>query len=236
MPSESRPPIESGAGPSGGGPAATDENSAQRGNLIVVSAPSGGGKSSLVERALKNVDHLEYSISYTTRKIRGSEQHGVDYFFVTPKEFLAMRKRGEFLESAEVHGHLYGTRKRWLEQRLAEGFDVILDIDVQGAEQIRTRMPDAITVFILPPSREVLESRLRLRNLNETSDLERRMKNSAEEVKLYDRFKYVIVNDSLERASSALEGIIVSERHRSERQRNVARKIISTFGGEIING
>lgn len=236
MPSESRPPIESEGEPSREGSTAALEGSAQRGSLIVVSAPSGGGKSSLVERALKNVDRLEYSISYTTRKIRGSEKHGVDYFFVTPEQFLRMREGGEFLESAEVHGHLYGTRKRWLEQRLAEGFDVILDIDVQGAEQIRRQMPDAVTVFILPPSREVLESRLRLRNLNETSDLERRMKNSAAEVRLYDRFKYVIVNDSLERASAALEGIIVSERHRSGRQRNVARKIISTFGGESING
>jgi guanylate kinase len=236
MSSERSPSTDKGGGTSREGSPATDGVPVERGNLVVVSAPSGAGKSSLVGRALKSVDRLGYSISYTTRNIRGSERDGQDYFFVTPEEFIDMRDRGEFLESAEVHGHLYGTRKYWLEQRLAEGFDVILDIDVQGAEQIRNRMPDAITVFVLPPSREVLESRLRLRNLNEQADLERRMKNAAAEVQLYDRFKYIIVNDSLERASSALEGIIISERHRSERQRNNARRIIETFGGESING
>ncbi len=223
MSSESRSPVDG-------------VSTVERGNLVVVSAPSGAGKSSLVERALKNLDCLGYSISYTTRKIRGSEKEGVDYFFVTQEEFLEMRERGEFLESAEVHGYLYGTRRHWLELRLAEGFDVILDIDVQGAEQIRRRMPEAITVFILPPSSEVLESRLRLRNLNEPADLARRMKNAAAEVQLYDQFGYIIVNDSLERASAALEGIILSERHRSERQHNLARKIIATFGGESNNG
>ncbi|HKG21150.1 MAG TPA: guanylate kinase [Blastocatellia bacterium] len=232
MSSEGRPPVKIDTDPSKGGSSGASESSTGRGNLVVVSAPSGAGKSSLVERALKSVDRLLYSISYTTRQIRGFERDGVDYFFVSPEEFLEKREEGEFLESAEVHGYLYGTRRHWLELRLAEGYDVILDIDVQGAEQIQRRMPDAITVFILPPSREVLESRLRLRNLNEPADLERRIKNAAAEVQLYDRFKYVIVNDSLERASSALEGIIVSERQRSERQRHVARKIIATFGGK----
>ncbi|HVF92622.1 MAG TPA: guanylate kinase [Blastocatellia bacterium] len=232
MSSESRRPVEVDREPSKGGSSGAGESPTGRGNLVVVSAPSGAGKSSLVERALKSVDRLLYSISYTTRQVRGAEKDGVDYFFVSHEEFLAMREKGEFLESAEVHGYLYGTRRYWLELRLAEGYDVILDIDVQGAEQIRARMPEAITVFVLPPSREVLESRLRLRNLNEPADLERRMKNATAEVQLYDRFKYVIVNDSLERASSALEGIILTERHRSERQSNVARKIIATFGSE----
>src|SRR5687768_6951837 len=146
-------------------------NEAQpRGNLIVVSAPSGAGKSSLVEEVLKRVDRLKYSISYTTRKARGAERDGVEYYFVGTEEFLDMRDRGEFLESAEVHGFLYGTQRATIERILGEGSDVILDIDVQGARQILQQMPEAVTVFVLPPSREILESRLRMRNLNDPED------------------------------------------------------------------
>lgn len=218
-----------------GHPSNQDESPRDRGNLIVVSAPSGAGKSTLVERAVRMLDSIKYSVSYTTRRPRGKELEGEDYFFVTPEEFLAMRDRGEFLESAEVHGFLYGTHRGAVCRMLDEGNDVILDIDVQGAEQIRSQMPEAVTVFILPPSREVLESRLRLRNLNAPADLARRMRNAAEEVRLFDRFNYVIVNDDLERASNMLQGIITAERQRSDRQRRIARSIISTFGGETIH-
>lgn len=203
-----------------------------RGNLVVVTAPSGAGKSSLVERALKRVDRLRYSVSYTTRKARGAEKHGVNYYFVSEDEFLRMRNSGEFLESAQVHGYLYGTNRAAIEKIMNEGFDVILDIDVQGAEQIRCQMPDAITIFILPPSREVLESRLRSRNLNSSSDLDRRLRNAVGEVRAYKDFKYVIVNDDLDRATSALEAVIIAERHRTERQEGAALDILSTFGGE----
>ena len=203
-----------------------------RGTLIVVTAPSGAGKSSLVERALARVDRLRYSVSYTTRIARGSEKHGTDYFFVSEEEFQRMRKGGEFLESAEVHGHLYGTHRATIEKMTGDGFDVILDIDVQGAAQIRTQMPLAVTVFVLPPSMDVLESRLRTRNLNAPADLERRLRNALAEVSSYREFDYIIVNDDLDRATAALEAIIIAERHRSERQQATALDILSTFGGE----
>jgi len=203
----------------------------ERGTLIVVSAPSGAGKSSLAERLLKRVDNLRFSISYTTREPRGAEQHGVDYHFVSEGEFESMRERREFLECAEVHGHLYGSHERLVEEMLAGGFDVMLDIDVQGAEQVRRRIPGAISIFILPPSREILEARLRARNLNEAADVERRLCNAGIEVQLYERFDYVVVNDDLDRALTQLEAIIIAERHRPERQRNRIESIITTFGG-----
>jgi guanylate kinase len=203
----------------------------ERGTLIVVSAPSGAGKTSLAERALKRVPGLRFSVSYTTREPRGGERDGVDYFFVDYEQFDAMRGRGEFLEWAEVHGHLYATHKAQVEQILNEGTDVILDIDVQGAEQLRSVAPHSISVFILPPSVDVLESRLRTRNLNTPADLARRLGNAAREVRLYDRFDYVIINDDLDRALVSLEAIIEAERRRPQRQVNQIRTIISTFGG-----
>ena len=202
------------------------------GTLIVVAAPSGAGKSSLVEGALKRLDRLEYSISYTTRKPRGTERDGVEYYFIGKEEFLDMRARGEFLESAEVHGCLYGTQRATLERMISEGSDVILDIDVQGAAQIVRQMPEAVTVFVLPPSREVLESRLRMRNLNDTEDLERRLRNASVEVLSYESFKYVIVNDDLERATRELEAVIIAERHLLDRQRKLVKPILDSFGGE----
>src|SRR5262245_25172900 len=207
----------------------------ERGNLIVVSAPSGAGKSSLAERVLKRVDGLRFSISYTTREPRGAEQHGVDYFFVNENDFNSMAERGEFLEYAEVHGHLYGTHEKPVEEIISKGFDVMLDIDVQGAEQVRRRIPEAISIFILPPSRKVLEARLRARNLNEAADIDRRLRNAGIEVQLYERFNYVVVNDDLDRALAQLEAIIVAERCRPDRQRNRIESIISTFGGESLH-
>lgn len=203
----------------------------ERGTLIVVSAPSGAGKSSLAERCLKRVENLKFSISYTTREPRGTEQNGVDYYFVSENEFESMQERREFLECAEVHGHLYGTHEKAVDDMLAMGFDVMLDIDVQGAEQVRRRVPDAISVFILPPSREILDARLQARNLNVPSDSERRMRNAGIEVQLYERFDYVIVNDDLDRALAELEAIIIAERCRPDRQRNRIESIITTFGG-----
>ena len=207
----------------------------ERGNLIVVSAPSGAGKSSLVERALKGVSRLRYSISYTTRAPRGAEKDGVDYFFVSDEVFRAMRERGEFLECAEVHGYLYGTHKATIEAMLDKGHDVILDIDVQGAEQILRKMPEAVTVFIMPPSRKVLEARLRRRNLNSTADLERRLRNASDEVRLCDKFGYVIVNNDRDRAFGLLKAIITAERQRPVRQKNRIQSILATFGGGSFN-
>ncbi len=212
------------------------EGPPERGNLIVVSAPSGAGKSSLAERVLKRVEDLRFSISYTTREPRGAEQHGVDYYFVSEQEFLAMRERDEFLECAKVHGHLYGTHEKPVEEMLSQGFDVMLDIDVQGAEQVRRRVPEAILIFIMPPSREVLNARLRARNLNMPADLVQRLRNAAIEVQLYERFDYAVLNDDLDRALARLESIIVAERCRPERSRNRIEAIIATFGGKSSHG
>lgn len=204
----------------------------ERGTLIVVSAPSGAGKSSLVERAVKRIGRLRFSISYTTRPPRGPERQGEDYFFVNETTFMEMRERGEFIESACVHGYYYGTHRATIEQMLAEGNDVILDIDVQGAAQMRERMPESVTVFILPPSKKVNEARLRRRNLNAPEDVARRLANAAAEVQLYERFDYVIVNDDRDRSFGALKAIIMAERRRPFRQRNKIRSILDTFGGE----
>ncbi|HEY7544754.1 MAG TPA: guanylate kinase [Blastocatellia bacterium] len=204
------------------------------GNLIVVVGPSGAGKSSLVQRALKKIDRLKFSISYTTRNPRSGEQNGVDYHFVSREEFLALRDRDEFLEHAEVHGYLYATSRSQIVEATKSGIDIILDVDVQGAEQIRRRMPEAITIFILPPSREAVEERLRARNLNSPEDLERRVANAASEVQMYRHFKYVVVNDDLDRATAALVAIIIAERHRTDRQQKAAESILETFGGESV--
>jgi guanylate kinase len=205
------------------------------GRLIVVSAPSGAGKSSLVEIALQRLERLKYSISFTTRKARGQERDKVDYYFVSESDFVARRSQGEFLECAEVHGQLYGTHRLMVEEMTEQGYDVILDIDVQGAEQIRRQMPEAVTVFIMPPSREVLETRLRSRNLNEPADLERRLKAATMEVKLYKRFDYVIINDDLERAAGELEAVITAERMRPSRQKERIEEIMQTFGEEVFH-
>jgi guanylate kinase len=143
-----------------------------------------------------------------------------------------MRERHEFLECAEVHGNLYGTHEKPVEELLAQGLDVMLDIDVQGAEQVRWRVPEAILIFILPPSSEVLENRLRARNLNAPDDIQRRLRNAAIEVQLYERFDYVVLNDDLDRALDQLEAIIIAERCRPDRQRNRIESVIATFGGE----
>ena len=206
-----------------------------KGNLIVVSAPSGAGKSSLVKNVLARLDHLRYSISWTTRAPRGSEREDHDYHFASDGEFQRMQDQGGFLEYAEVHGHLYGTPMQALEEILATGDDVILDIDVQGATQIRKRLPSAVTVFVLPPTRRVLAARLESRNQDAPAEIERRLRNASSEVQQFETFNYVIINDDLGRASSALEAIIVAERHRATRVRDAALEIVSTFGGERLH-
>lgn len=216
---------------SGRGERSVTDRSPEAGRLIVVSAPSGAGKSSLVESVLRRLDHLMSSVSCTTRKARGAEKDGQDYRFVSNEQFAEMRERGEFLEWAEVHGHLYGTPRAPVLEALESGEDIILDIDVKGAEQIRKQMPAAITVFVLPLTREILESRLAARNLNTPNEMARRMRNAKNEVRNFDRFEYIIVNDDLERASAALEAIIVADRNRAARQRETASRIVATFGG-----
>jgi guanylate kinase len=202
-----------------------------KGTLIIVAAPSGAGKSSLVSHTLKSIEGVCYSISYTTRSRRGTEEDGIDYHFVGRDEFIRMREAGEFLEWAEVHGFFYGTRRKTTESLIRNGFDVLLDIDVQGAAQVIKQMPEAVTVFILPPSRQALEARLRLRSLNSEEDLTRRLYNATVEVRRCNEFKYVIINDELEKACAALQAIILAERQSLHRQKELAENIISTFGG-----
>jgi guanylate kinase len=191
------------------------------GLLFIISAPSGSGKSTLVNELLRVVPKLEFSVSYTTRPPRGSERDGHDYNFVTREQFEAMLARGEFMEHAIVFGqHYYGTAKHYLDDARIHGHDLLLDIDVQGAAQVKTSHPEAISVFVLPPSRKVLEYRLRNRNEGEhglmEDVIERRLKEASNEIKNYDRYDYIMVNDILEESVEQLKSIVISHRAKSD--------------------
>ena len=205
------------------------EITAGRGMLIVVSSPSGGGKGTLIRRALKAVPNLGYSISFTTRAPREGEVNGRDYFFVSNEEFKAMIDANGFLEWAVVHGNLYGTSHVQVEGERLAGHDIILEIDVQGAESVRRLAQDAVSVFILPPSFEILRDRLVGRGSEDPSDLALRLKNSRSEVEHYREFQYVILNDDAEQAAGLLASIVYAERARRERQEEVARRVLASF-------
>ncbi len=182
--------------------------------LVVVSAPSGAGKTSLCEWVITEVPGLAHSVSFTTRPPRRDEQNGRDYHFVDEVTFRAMVDRGEFAEWAVVHGHLYGTSQALLDQHITAGLDVILDIDTQGAAILRRSHPDGVFVFIVPPSWAMLEERLRRRRSDADADIQRRLQRAREEVKNYSEYEYVIVNDEFARAAEELKAIIVAERRR----------------------
>jgi guanylate kinase len=200
-----------------------------RGMLIVVSSPSGGGKGTLIDRVLKVVEGVRYSVSYTTRAPRGAEQNGREYFFVSTAEFEEMIRRYEFLEWANVYGHLYGTQRDQVERERAAGADIILEIDVQGAESIRQRVADPVTVFILPPSFELLQERLVARKTDSPAELEKRLRGAPAEVEQYKYFDYVILNDDINRASAQLASIIYAERARRCRQEERLRETLLDF-------
>ncbi len=185
--------------------------------LIVVSAPSGAGKTSLCEEAVRQIPGLVHAISYTTRVPRPHEVNGRDYYFVDEATFQRMVEAGEFAEWARVHGNLYGTSRGLLEAHLAAGRDIILDIDTQGATQLKRVYPEGIFVFILPPSWGQLEGRLRARQSDPPEEIERRLRKAREEMKSFRDYDYVIINDVLERAARRLCAIIVAERCRSFR-------------------
>ncbi len=185
--------------------------------LIVVSAPSGAGKTSLCEYVVKALPDLAHSVSFTTRPPRPDERDGVDYHFVEEAAFRAMVDRGEFAEWATVHGQLYGTSRALLERHFAAGQDVILDIDTQGADILRRHYPDGVFVFIVPPSWPLLEERLRRRQSEAEIDIQRRLRQAREELKHYIEYQYVIVNDVFARAAEELQAIILAERRRSFR-------------------
>jgi guanylate kinase len=188
--------------------------------VYIISAPSGSGKSTLVNEIRQLVEGLYFSISYTTRLPRGSEQNGREYFFVTRSEFEAMIQKDEFLEHAEVFGNYYGTARRFQREAERTGQDLLLDIDVQGAQQIKRKLPQAVSIFILPPDRSTLERRLRTRSLDAEQVIQRRLVTATREIENYAKYDYILVNDRLEDSVEALQSILLAERlRRSETQR-----------------
>lgn len=206
-----------------------DEARGRRGLLFIVSAPSGTGKTTLVERLVQVVTNLRMSRSYTSRPARPGEQGGVDYNFISRERFEAMVRDGAFLEWADVFGHHYGTSAADTEALLAEGRDVVLVIDVQGARQVRSRGIENVGVFILPPSAAILEQRLRGRSKDSEDQIRRRLETACREVGEYSQYEYVVVNDELDAAVERLASIVRGERARVKVVRRDAERIIGTF-------
>jgi guanylate kinase len=200
-----------------------------RGLLFIVSAPSGAGKTTLVERVVEQTPRLRMSRSYTSRTAREGETDGVDYNFVSRPKFEAMINAGEFLEWAEVFGNLYGTGATDTDALLAQGHDVVLVIDVQGARKVRARGMDSITVFVMPPSMAVLEQRLRGRSKDSEVEIQCRLQVARDEVASFAEYDFVVVNDELTGAVDRLRSIVVAERARLHRMRRSAETIVNTF-------
>ena len=200
-----------------------------RGILFVVSSPSGGGKGTLIRRVLNKVANLSYSVSFTTRAPRSGEVDGREYFFVSTQEFEEMVAANEFLEWAHVHGKLYGTGHRQLTREISEGRDIILEVDVQGAASVRSLVNDAVSIFILPPSFEILKERLVARGTDSAEELELRLRNAPTELEHYSNFQYVIINDDADRAADQLASIVYAERARLSRQEPQVKKLVEAF-------
>lgn len=196
------------------------------GTLFIISAPSGTGKTSLVIALLEKIPHIKLSVSYTTRPARPGEADGVDYHFVDNKTFQKMIQNGDFLEYAEVFGHHYGTSKQSVEMDLYDGYDVILEIDWQGAKQIREIFPQTRSIFVLPPSKEALRARIVDRQQNAPEDLELRFQSASHEVMHYEEYDYLIVNDKFEAALLDLETIFHAERFRVKYQKHHLKELI----------
>jgi guanylate kinase len=199
-------------------------------SVFIISAPSGSGKSTLVSRLMSEVENLTFSVSYTTRAPRGSEKDGEDYCFITRAEFEERLARGEFLEHAEVFGNYYGTHISALQKAESKGLDLVLDIDVQGAAQLKKRIPDAVTIFVLAPSRETLEQRLRARSQDSDEVIRRRLADAAREIGNYSLYDYVLVNNDLNLAAETLKSIVRAERVKRIRVEEKIRPILETFG------
>jgi guanylate kinase len=197
--------------------------------VFIISAPSGSGKSTLVEQLMKRVPDLRFSVSYTTRAPRGLEQDGQDYHFISREEFLARVARDEFLEWAEVFGNYYGTHIGDLQRAIAEDKDLVLDIDVQGARQLKERLPEAVSIFILAPSREILERRLRARSQDSEPVIERRLRAAAEEIRNYSQYDYVLVNREVAASVDTLQSIVRATRSRRDRMEEQIRPILESF-------
>jgi len=198
---------------------------------VILSSPSGGGKTTIAHRLLVERGDVGYSVSCTTRPPRDGEVQGKDYHFLTETEFLGRRKNSEFAESAEVHGHLYGTLRAEIERVLSSGRHVIMDIDVQGARQLAKAFPNSVLIFILPPSADVLVERLRIRGTEDSASLIRRFKSAKDELKAIDLYQYVIVNDEIDSAVAAVSSIINAEGLSRSRNANLGGRV-----QELMNG
>lgn len=195
-------------------------------NLVfIITGPSGVGKSTIIKLLLNSLPDVRFSVSYTTRPPRPNEENGVDYYFVGREEFESMIKKDKFLEWAEVHDFLYGTSFTEVEKSFGEGKDLILDVDIQGANAIKRKITDAVTVFVLPPSWEALKERLSFRE-NNKEVTEKRLKRSKEELREWKSFDYVIINDNLKKAVTELSSVILAERAKRKRREDAVREIL----------
>ncbi len=210
-------------------PERSDGFSERTTTVFIISAPSGSGKSTLVACLLARDPQLRFSVSYTTRGARGAEKPGESYIYISPQEFEERVERGEFLEHAQVFGNYYGTNRKVLEQARSEGKDLILDIDVQGARQLKERIPEAVSIFVLAPSRDILEQRLRARSEDSEEVIQRRLREAAEEIRNYSQYDYVLINHQLEQSIETLTAIIKAERVRRIRMEDQIRPILRSF-------
>ena len=201
------------------------------GTLYTVSAPSGAGKTSLVAALIENSQDLCVSVSHTTRTMRPGETNGVNYHFVPEQDFLGMLERSEFLEHARVFGNLYGTSQLWVEEQLAAGTDVILEIDWQGAQQVKRQIPSTLAIFILPPSRLTLLQRLTARGQDDTNIIEGRMAEAVEEMSHYLESDFLVVNDDFDQALAELQAIVTSQRLTTEHQQQVLGELLDDLLG-----
>jgi guanylate kinase len=197
--------------------------------VFIISAPSGSGKSTLVSELMRRVPRLRFSVSYTTRYPRGDERDGKDYFFISRADFEERVARGEFLEHAEVFGNYYGTHISELDRAADEGYDLVLDIDVQGARQLKERIPAGVSIFILAPSRQILEERLRARSQDSEAVILRRLHDAAGEIRNYSLYDYVLVNREVAASVETLVAIVKATRSRRDRMEDEIRPILETF-------
>ncbi len=199
--------------------------------ILIVSGPSGSGKSTLVEKLLE-LPGTMFSISCTTRRPRATESPGKWYDFVSEAEFERMVKQGEFLEYAQVFGkNWYGTPRKWVEQARREGRDLVLEIDVQGAAQVKQKLPEAVAIFIVPPSRQELERRIRARGQDSEEEIGRRLERARQEMQRYSQYDYIVVNDDLERAGCEVQAIATAARRRRSQNEEQVKRILDSFGG-----
>ena len=201
----------------------------QPGLLLVVSAASGTGKTSLIQAALQADPKLKVSVSYTTRPKRLSEEEGVDYYFATREQFLKLQQQGEFIESAEVFGHFYGTSRQQVQKHIAVGADILLEIDWQGACQVRQSLPEAITIFVLPPSMQQLKTRLEARGQDSLETIKVRLSGAAEEISHYDEFDYLLINEDFDRTKVELLAIIQAEHARTQKRKLQLTEFLETL-------